>query len=286
MNVSEMTFGVEFECTLPAGTCPVGAYHAGVQVPDLPPGWKAMRDGSIRAEEAGHQGVEVVSPVLKGEAGLREIQAVCRWLQSKGAKVNRSTGFHVHVGFQGDDVNLQRLASLAACQEEALYAVTGTKARERNHYCKPIKEDRAFKQAFEGSKRPEKGHCRDRYHSLNITNLLSHGKPTVEFRLFAGTTSSLKAISYVRMCLAIVQKAATLKRNPKWNAKYGSALSKRGRSGAGQTALVQFWYAMGWTRGKCPTFFGQLEGEGLPTFDETKRELMRLARKYDGEAAA
>src|SRR5947209_4242565 len=98
MNANDLTFGVELEVTLPVGTCPVGQYHFGVQVPQLPPGWKAERDGSIRPE-AGYMAAEIVSPVLKGADGLRQLKAVCDWLQSVGAKVNRSTGLHVHVGF-------------------------------------------------------------------------------------------------------------------------------------------------------------------------------------------
>jgi hypothetical protein len=70
INVNDPTFGVELEVTLPVGTCPVGGYHAGVQVPQLPAGWKAERDSSISAG-AGYMAAETVSPVLKGADGLR-----------------------------------------------------------------------------------------------------------------------------------------------------------------------------------------------------------------------
>ena len=36
VNVNDLTFGVELEVTLPLGTCTVGGYHAGVQVPVSP----------------------------------------------------------------------------------------------------------------------------------------------------------------------------------------------------------------------------------------------------------
>src|SRR5215471_8467459 len=102
INVNDLTFGVELEVTLPAGTCPVGSYHNGVQVPQLPPGWTAERDGSIQASP-GYLAAEIVSPVLQGADGLRQLKAVCDWLVSVQAKVNKSTGFHVHVGFRRDD---------------------------------------------------------------------------------------------------------------------------------------------------------------------------------------
>src|SRR5579872_4097375 len=44
-----LTFGIEIECHLPAGTIEVGAYHLGTPVPGLPAGWNAQHDGSIQA---------------------------------------------------------------------------------------------------------------------------------------------------------------------------------------------------------------------------------------------
>ena len=47
MNANEIAFGIEFETTLPGtDNTPIGPYHNGYQVPWLPTGWKAERDGS------------------------------------------------------------------------------------------------------------------------------------------------------------------------------------------------------------------------------------------------
>jgi hypothetical protein len=59
IEVNDLTFGVELVVTLPAGTCPVGGYHAGVQVPQLPQGWRAERDSSIQAGP-GYTAAEIV----------------------------------------------------------------------------------------------------------------------------------------------------------------------------------------------------------------------------------
>lgn len=159
IHVNDLTFGVELETTLPLGTCPVGGYHQGVQVPQLPPGWKAERDGSIHTGP-GHMAAEIVSPVLKGADGLRQLQAVCAWLNSVGAKVNRSTGFHVHVGFDGSDLDaLHRLVSLVANFEKALYAATGTHHREQGHYCRGIQEDSHFVHVFNRRQAGDLGRC-------------------------------------------------------------------------------------------------------------------------------
>jgi hypothetical protein len=282
VNVNDLTFGVELEVTLPAGTCPVGGYHAGVQVPQLPPGWKAERDGSIQASP-GFMAAEIVSPVLKGAEGLSQLKAVCDWLNSVGAKVNRSTGFHVHVGFNASDMGaLRRLVCLVANFEKALFAATGTHSREEGTHCRGIQQNHQFVTAFHATRVARPGLCNNRYHVLNLTNLLRYGKPTVEFRVFAGTTNALKALSYVRLCLAIVEKALNMKKLPKWVAKTPVETSPIHRSGEGQTALTRLFYNLGWTKGRESHTYGDIQPEGLPTIEAGKKELMRLARKYDG----
>jgi hypothetical protein len=280
--VNDLTFGVELEVTLPQGTCPVGGYHHGAQVPQLPAGWRAERDASIQAGP-GHTAAEIVSPVLKGADGLCQVKSVCDWLNRVGAKVNRSTGFHVHVGFDFSNAEaLHRLVSLVANFEKALFASTGTHSREQGHFCRGIQEDHRFVTAFHATRVARPGLCSDRYHVLNLTNLIGHGKPTVEFRVFAGTTNALKAIGYVRLCLGIVEKALSMKKLPKWVAKTPVATSPIHRKGEGQTALTRLFYALGWTKGREEHTYGDVRDEELPGVEAVKKELMRLARKYDG----
>jgi hypothetical protein len=280
VNVNDLTFGVELEVTLPIGTCPVGSYHSGVQVPQLPDGWKAERDCSIQASP-GYMAAEIVSPVLQGADGIRQLKAVCDWLNSVHAKVNRSTGFHVHVGFRRDDKRaLRRLVSLVANFEKALFAATGTHSREQGSFCRPVQDDPRYQEAFRDATAGA-GNL-PRYHVLNLTNLLGYGKPTVEFRVFSGTTNATKAIGYVRLCLGMVEKALSMKMLPKWLAKTPVETSPIHRSGEGQTALTRLFYGLGWTKGRESHTFGDVTAEGAPTIEEIKKELMRLARKYDG----
>ena len=262
IDVNDLTFGVELEVTLPAGTCPVGGYHHGVQVPHLPAGWKAERDCSIQPG-AGYMAAEIVSPVLKGADGLQQLKTVCDWLNSVNAKVNRSTGFHVHVGFNGRDFDaLRRLVCLVANFEKALFAATGTHNREEGRFCRGIQEDHSFVTAFRATRVARPGLCSDRYHVLNVTNLLGCGKPTVEFRVFAGTTNAVKAIGYVRLCLGIVEKALTMKKLPKWVAKTPVETSPIHRQGEGQTALTRLFYGLGWTKGREDRTYGDVQAGG------------------------
>lgn len=117
-------------------------------------------------------------------------------------------------------------------------------------------------------------------------NLLGGRKPTVEFRVFAGTTNPLKAIGYVRLCLGIVEKALSMKKLPKWIAKKPVETSPIHRNGEGQTALTRLFYGLGWTKGREDHTFGDVQADDLPGVEAVKKELMRLARKYDGPQEA
>ena len=73
-----------------------------------------MHDGSLRAGR-GRKAVEIVSPVLKGADGVRQVLAVVRELNARGATVNKTCGLHVHVGFDKNNrPALERLVTLAA----------------------------------------------------------------------------------------------------------------------------------------------------------------------------
>ena len=61
------------------------------------PHWKLVTDSSIN----GNDTFELVSPILVGEAGLRELEKVCWVLDLCDMKVNGSCGLHVHIDAAG-----------------------------------------------------------------------------------------------------------------------------------------------------------------------------------------
>lgn len=230
MGVRDLTFGIEIETHIPRGAVPVGAYHVGAQVPGLPQGWKAMRDGSIDAP-AGREGCEFVSPVLRGEAGIAQVVEVVAKLNAIGAKVNASTGFHVHVGWGGDEAALARLVTLVANFETAIYASTGTKTRERGRWCQGIQ--------FYGNAASAANHSKaDRYHVLNLKNLAVGGKRTVEFGAFAGTLNIVKILGHIQLCLGLVERTLNAKRTTNFVAKKPVESSPIYRSGEGLCARL------------------------------------------------
>lgn len=272
---ADLTFGVEFEVCLPASVrIACGGYHRGLQVAQLPEGWNAQSDCSIVAP-ARHYGAEIVSPVLKGAEGIRQVLAVIEWLNSVGAKVNKSTGFHVQVGFdRTNKEGLKRLTHLVASFEKAIYASTGTTSREGGRFCRSIRE--SFRGAFDAENRSYALH--DRYHVLNVSNLVSGQKPTVEFRAFAGTLNAQKVLGHIFMCLGLVEKALNAKRVGKWNQHNPKAGSPIHRSGEGQSQLARTFYMLGWTKGDTKHVYGVIDGHDIQPI---KQKLMEMARKYD-----
>ncbi|GHT23178.1 hypothetical protein FACS189419_06770 [Planctomycetales bacterium] len=282
MNANEFSYGIEIESLVSNETVArehlnIGRYHNGNQVPYLPQGWKAEHDSSIRVT-AGHTDCEIISPILKGEEGIKQVIEVLRILKEKSHTVNESTAIHIHTFFDpewGSD-KLARLITVASYLEKGIFATTGTKKRERGTYCNAIRKYGNNKEAknIMGSRR---------YHFLNITNLANHSKNTVEFRAFSGSLNEVKIVGWIQLCIAIVEKAIDTKRLPKWSPKQPKCFWAK--DGKGQTELGRLLSYIGWQTGYARNLAGKQYGwitDIIPQ-DEIKKEFRRLAKKYDSE---
>lgn len=277
-----MTFGIEIETVAPQTAVTehglrIGGYKHGVQVPYLPHGWKAEADSSIDNSAGGHK-CEIVSPILRGAEGLRQVVEVVAQLEAKGHRVNVSCGVHVHVGWDASwsaDA-LARLIGIVAYAERGLYAITGTKSRERGQYCGGVRKygcDKAAKPHLE----------RNRYHALNLSNLAEGRKKTVEFRLFSGSLNPVKILGWIQVCLGLVERAVATKRMPKWNPAPVSGGWKKAGDGASETErLIGF---LAWGNGYRRTHGGRQYGwiSDAISQNEVKAEFRRLAAKYDSQ---
>jgi hypothetical protein len=281
MNASELTFGIEIETIAPASAVAndglqIGHYHGGIQVPYLPAGWKAERDGSIDPGASG-LACEIVSPVLRGPEGLAQVAEVARTLEAKGHRVNVTTGVHVHIGWATDlpAEALARLVTIVAYAERGLYAITGTMNRERSRYCGGVRK-------YGNGKDAKPILDRDRYHALNLTNL-ARGRGTVEFRVFSGSTNPVKLVGWIQVCLGLVERAINTKRSPKWSpAPLRGGWKKAGDGASEAERLLGF---LAWGNGYARTHGGHQYGwisDAIPQ-DTVKREFRRLAAKYDAQ---
>jgi hypothetical protein len=270
MNAEEITFGVEIETTVPRGTLAVGPHGNGYAIPQLT-GWKADHDPSIRARR-GHEACEFVSPVFQGSDGLKQLLTDLATIRGMGAKVNVSCGLHVHVGIDKSNTELTtKLITLVSNFEKAIYASTGTKRREQGRWCHGLNR-------YGDAETARQNGQYSRYH---VANLATGDKPTVEFRAFAATLDAVKLSMYVRMCVGLVERAMLAKKTTDWTAKTPKESSPIHRSGEGQTAITRLFYQLGWTKGRQPHVHGDLKGQNIPALIRGKKELVRLARKYD-----
>jgi hypothetical protein len=202
--------------------------------------WKFVTDCSVRDADTGAaflmvggarlDAIELVSPVLSGEAGLVAIETVCAALARAGAKVNKTCGLHVHhgalVGRTGESdpalgrpalaLGLANLAVLARLVNRFEAVIDGCLPLSRragsgnryigafaSHELSEIAQATTFASLF---------HL-NRYKNLNLAALGRHG--TVEFRQHSGTVEASKVCAWVMLTQGLVECAAATTRGRK-----------------------------------------------------------------------
>lgn len=228
------TFGIELELSCSTGTqvdqisetirsianVPVNYYLGGSGHSE----WKLVHDGSIvcNRNAPNCSKFELVSPILCGGEGLNEISRVLRSLQHLNCiTVNKSMGFHVHVGVEG--YTLQQLIKI--CKnfikyEDAIDSFmpqsrrTGSDNSDR--YCKSNKYALASHYVSNKERHNTFNSCRSinelcylmnpegRYYKLNLQNLASNRQETIEFRQHSGTSDFKKINAWIRFCVLFV----------------------------------------------------------------------------------
>lgn len=312
INAEDLTFGVEIETHISTDACvTVGGWHSGYTTSNLPDfngrRWGIERDSSIRTNgRMGRQGAEFISPILKGEAGLRNLVSVVNKIKAPvgpdsldasntengfDGRVNESCGVHIHIGFPTNDLRaLQRLAALVASLEDGIYAATGSSRRRTGGYSRPIKASGNKKRSMKAKDREKFNSdwgAGDRYYGLNLDNLIYGRRPTVEFRFFSGSLNPNKIAAWTQICIGLVQLALSSQRSAPWSSTpasrwYGKECLQSERE------VQRLLQKLGWVHKRDNKTFGTLgilaEGEGLPKRMTMVRELRRLAKQY-GEGA-
>lgn len=154
--------------------------------------WKLVTDSSL----TGNNAFELVSPILEGESGLRELEKICWVLDLCDVKVNDSCGLHVHM--DAADFTMTTWKNLASTYKniEGVINAFMPGSRRNNRYCKSlgsISESR-----IQGAETIEElrgvfGH--DRYYKVNLEAYARHR--TVEFRQHGGSTNFTKMENWI-----------------------------------------------------------------------------------------
>jgi len=214
---AKYTFGVEIECYNAPRTALLDAARRNrlamqsenYNHTDNRRYYKLVSDASI----SGNDPVECVTPILNGSnTGFNSLKKACNVLNEVGAKVNKSTGLHIHVGGQitqqqycNTFVNYFYLecvidSFMAASRRDAFYAsAMGSTHRRLVNITQLLDANTCndVQRAFHF----------DRYYKINCMSYNRHR--TIEFRQHSGTTNYEKIAMWARFCIKLVDWSAT-----------------------------------------------------------------------------
>lgn len=154
--------------------------------------WKIITDSSIR----GSQGFEIVSPILKGQDGLNQLEKVCRALKECNAFINKSCGVHIHFDAKKFGVEQFKNIMLNYANLENVIDSFLPKSRRvnNNKYCKSIK---SYKSKIENASTINEltDSVPYRHSKLNTKSYVKY--KTIEFRHHSGTVEFDKIHNWI-----------------------------------------------------------------------------------------
>ena len=254
LPVDDFEMGFEIECMDSNNVFNgvIGSYHSRgsdiVPVEFLPSfngkKWKVEYDGSL-----GCDGVEIISPILKGSEGISNMVESLEILRRKGFSVNSRCGLHYHFGLKSicknskvDDVVsfLSRLNQSVLNYQGGLFGSQGSR-RDRNQYCPPfspsenlINYSMEVMEKGKGNKsfsdfRNLYGSSR-KYRILNISKLsggIDGENSSIEFRYPSGSLSEKKFLLNLVIMVWVIRQSWVDRHNRKgsdsisWEMKKG-----------------------------------------------------------------
>ena len=201
------TFGVEIECLMMRSRFIERARdnrmqyeYQGYNHTDNRSYYKFVTDSSIHGDNP----IECVSPILEGnDNGFESLKNCCKTLNEADAKVNRSTGLHVHIGASGmtDEWFLNIFKNYKALEAIIDTFMAPSRRRDNNTFCKSLQGynfDYACNTIADLQRK-----LSSRYYKVNPMSINRHG--TIEFRQHQGTTDFEKISNWVRFCAELVQ---------------------------------------------------------------------------------
>lgn len=169
--------------------------------------WKIVSDGSVRS--VGNGCGELVSPPLRGEAGLNQVELAVTTLQNAGASVNITTGLHVHHdmgGLSGSEI--AAFITLWDAHQTTIDCLVSASRREnRNTYCLNLSasELRNIQDELRSTGRIRNSY--NRYRKINVMSYPKYG--TVEIRQHQGTLDGAKIRHWILFAQALIRAAQT-----------------------------------------------------------------------------
>jgi len=209
-----ITFGIELE------TCN-DDYNTVLKLTNILRDWQVMWDVSLK------NGVEFVSPVLRFcREDLQALKFICDLLEDNYFYIDDSCGGHIHLGFDYfktiDEFNV--FLNLYGNVEDILYLIsnrTGSRIRGRvlryANKLKPILE-KIPNLTINFDKCCDLGayatlikkQIKERYYGLNLKNINSSNKNTIEFRMPNGEINFLEIVLNIRLFVKMLERSKTI----------------------------------------------------------------------------
>ena len=204
------TFGVEIECLMMRTRFVERARQNGMQYEyqgynhtDNRSFYKFVSDSSIHGDNP----IECVSPILDGnDNGFESLKNCCKTLNEADAKVNRSTGLHVHIGVSGmtDKWFVNIFKNYQKLEQTIDTFMAPSRRRDNNGFCKSLV---GFDFNFGCNTIADiQRRLNSRYFKVNPMSINRHG--TIEFRQHQGSTDFEKISNWVRFCAKLVEWSA------------------------------------------------------------------------------
>lgn len=157
-------------------------------------GWKMEQDGSIEGKS---DDIEIITPVLRGHDGMKEVEKMLEALNRFGVHVNSTMGVHIHhwVG----DFNDRQLKNLYALYQQGQSVINYLQPRSRrnNSFAYPLRkmynefvEDEALTRRAMPPSYILPRFCSGHGPAVNFARFVRNG--TVEFRQGGATTEYRK----------------------------------------------------------------------------------------------
>jgi hypothetical protein len=214
-TTSNLTFGIEIECIgLSMNSAARALQNANIAcfaegyTHRVMNTWKVVPDGSLNSRSGS---CEVVSPVLRGNAGLDEVRSVMAILRTAGARINQSCGMHIHIGV--DSFTREQQANIIRNHQVWQPAFDSLLTEFRRSNTRWAKRRNASNAAHiarnwaDGSNDVATMSVNaDRYHSLNINSFHKYG--TYEFRSHHGSLNGKNATAWIALHLAFIEMCA------------------------------------------------------------------------------
>ena len=235
-KITNRMFGIEIEfvganlrqveqaINLAGVDCHIESYNHNTR-----PHWKIVSDASLRSVR-GYAG-ELVSPILHGVDGVRELQKVVNALESvEGVTVNRSCGLHVHLDCR--DMTLDQIKTTYerySNYEDQIDLCMPRSRRGSPQWCRTIGSN---KNAVKSAATKERAaNSVGRYFKVNLAQIADRG--SIEFRQHSGTTEFKKIVNWLSFLMQFTETSieltnAVTSNSGKWYAQLRDLISKSG----------------------------------------------------------